>query len=212
MMAGGGTRKLVGSLRSPSYCMRPTNLRSLGTRTRSNLSNSGPVSKAFEISTTRSERKLKMTTASPSSTLPTGAPAWSTTTKAPRFWSEAPDSAFILATISDATVPFSGASPSTCAFQPRSTMSHSASYRSMVTFIRPPPDAIRASQPLAESSESSFSSAWMKPTPVLSGTSRPSVRTWQRMRLAPSAAALCTIAESWLAREWTPPSESRPMK
>mmetsp|Transcript_20858 Transcript_20858/g.43999 ORF Transcript_20858/g.43999 Transcript_20858/m.43999 type:complete len:241 (-) Transcript_20858:325-1047(-) len=208
VIEGGGTRYLVGSLRSPSYCIRPTKL-TFGTRSRLNLLNSSPPSKALVISSTRSERKLKMTTASLSSIGPTGLPSPSTTTNGPMFWSDtSPSLSALYASI--ALVFLVGASPRTCARHPFSTMPQSASYRSIVTTMRPPPDAILASQPSSLLSISSSSE--INRSPELSGTSRPSVSTWQRIFFAPSFAACCTIWCNWLHRECTPPSERRPMK
>src|SRR5262249_19098346 len=72
-MAGGGTRKCFGILKSPSYCIMPAK-RTSGRRPRSILVSSGPSSKAREISMARSPRKLKKTTASPSPIGPTRPP------------------------------------------------------------------------------------------------------------------------------------------
>ena len=59
------------------------------------------------------------------------------------------------------------------------------SYRSMVTFIRPPPEAMHASQPslriFANSSSNSCTNFTLDP----SATSRPSVRTCTRIFLKP---------------------------
>mmetsp|Transcript_36585 Transcript_36585/g.92489 ORF Transcript_36585/g.92489 Transcript_36585/m.92489 type:complete len:216 (+) Transcript_36585:1210-1857(+) len=82
----------------------------------------------------------------------------------------------------------------------------------MVTPMRPPPDAILVSIPAADSSSHfafrAVTNSWEEP----SGTSRPSVRTCRRTRLAPEAAQPSNILWSWSSRECTPPLESKPMK
>mmetsp|Transcript_17667 Transcript_17667/g.53147 ORF Transcript_17667/g.53147 Transcript_17667/m.53147 type:complete len:213 (-) Transcript_17667:804-1442(-) len=127
-MAGGGTRNLAGSFRSPSYCIMPANS-VLGKRTRSKASKSS-YSKALLISTMRSARKLNSTTASPSSMVPTGLPS-SSITKGGSHWSVTglPSTPPFLSSVMAvrASGNLWGASPSTCAFHPFSTMLQSAS-------------------------------------------------------------------------------------
>ena len=124
---------------------------------------------------TRSARKLNSTTASPSTTGPTGAPAASTMTNGSSHWSDtaaSPSPRSVLTAVR-ASVNVWGASPRTWAFHPRSTMPQSASYRSMVTRMRPPPDAILASTSPGRPA-STASSSCTNLTDVPSGTSRPS--------------------------------------
>ena len=59
------------------------------------------------------------------------------------------------------------------------------SYRSMVTFIRPPPEAMHASQPPLRSSANASSNSCTNFTLDPSITSRPSVRTCTRIFLKP---------------------------
>ena len=87
---GGFTKNLWGMWASPSYSSIPA-YSTCGVRTRSNLSNSLPMSKLLEISMARSPRKLKKITLSPSSTVPTGLPSCAMT-KAGRSWSITPSS------------------------------------------------------------------------------------------------------------------------
>mmetsp|Transcript_561 Transcript_561/g.1782 ORF Transcript_561/g.1782 Transcript_561/m.1782 type:complete len:251 (-) Transcript_561:240-992(-) len=182
--------------------MSPAN-RTFGYRTRSKLLKSG-YSNALEISTTRSARKFAMTTASSSSTVPTGLPSASVMTNGSTYWSLSPPS-FSLFSASIGSVNLCGASPRTCAFHPRSTIAQSASYRSIVTFMRPPPDATLASHPssFARSSTRTRMYSWQ----LLSGTSRPSVRTCSLSFLHPSATAPWQSFRTWSYLECTPPEE-----
>ena len=114
-MEGGSTRYCLGTSASPSYCNIPAKNTEGARRpdgpVRSNSENSGPSSNAREISMARSPRKLNSSTASPSATRPTGAPAPSTTTNGSRYWSPFSLSPYIVVT---ASVALANGRPTPC--------------------------------------------------------------------------------------------------
>ena len=114
-----------------------------GTRPRSKRSNPAPAVRALDISMARSPRKLKKITPSPSSMAATGPPSGFRTVNAGSTWSLMPGSCARKCSTAAAALGNPAASPRTWALQPRATMLQSASYRSMVTTIRPPPEAMR---------------------------------------------------------------------